>query len=76
MEALTFQGHLNIPFFLEGACSLLDAEGEWCFEKNPSGAGGRVKVRLDVTYVKAARPRSGSAYVRDISAHATRRDVT
>jgi hypothetical protein len=24
------KGHLNVPFFFEGSCTLLDAEGEWC----------------------------------------------
>ena len=27
------KGHLNIPYFFEGACSLLDAEEEWCYNE-------------------------------------------
>ena len=26
------KGHLNIPYYFEGSCSLLDSEGEWCVE--------------------------------------------
>jgi hypothetical protein len=26
------KGHLNIPYYFEGDCSLLDAEGEWCVD--------------------------------------------
>ena len=27
------KGHLNIPYFFEGSCALLDAEGEWCYDE-------------------------------------------
>jgi len=33
--------HMNLPYFFEGSCKLLDAEGEWCIE------GGRLHVWLD-----------------------------
>ena len=28
------KGHSNLPFFFEGSCSLLDAEGEWCYDQH------------------------------------------
>lgn len=29
--------HLNNPYFFEGDCGLLDAEGEWCVDKSTGG---------------------------------------
>jgi hypothetical protein len=41
------KGHTNIPFYFEGACSLLDAEGEWCIGTATSGERKVLKVWLD-----------------------------
>ena len=37
------KGHLNIPFFFEGSCKLLDIEGEWCLHSED----GSVSVWLE-----------------------------
>ena len=41
------KGHTNLPFYFEGACALLDAEGEWCVGSTPSSGKHVLKVWLD-----------------------------
>merc|ERR1719440_181496 len=39
------KGHLNLPYFFEGDCDLLDSEGEWCVSQ-ASGGGPVLRVWL------------------------------
>ena len=41
------KGHLNLPYYFEGSCALLDHEGEWCVDGHADQRGGRLRVWLD-----------------------------
>ena len=62
------KGHLNIPYFFEGSCKLLDAEGEWCVDPQTNalrvwldGCADPASVPLFFQYLGACRWRTPMA---------------
>ena len=75
------KGHLNIPYYIEGSCQLLDAEGEWCITKSTdetdNGNGTTSSYTISVWLENCVHPSTVSlrGKVHDYLIHVTKRNT-